>query len=71
MQLTDRRIYFTWANARRREDIPLIEDAENAQELLPAEAPIIPTLGLEFEVLPCHGLHSGYSLTKSVSLGAD
>ncbi|KAH9174790.1 hypothetical protein EDB89DRAFT_1883946, partial [Lactarius sanguifluus] len=32
MQLTDRRIYFTWEDARRRQDIPLFEDAENAQE---------------------------------------
>ena len=35
MQLTDRRIYFTWEDARRREDVPLFEDAENAQELPP------------------------------------
>ncbi|KAH9042977.1 hypothetical protein EDB84DRAFT_1436286 [Lactarius hengduanensis] len=33
MQLTDRRIYFTWEDSRRRQDITLFEDAENAQEL--------------------------------------
>ncbi|KAI9444181.1 hypothetical protein H4582DRAFT_2071752 [Lactarius indigo] len=47
MQLTDRRIYFTWEDARRRQDIPLYEDAENAQELPP---PITPNLDLEFQV---------------------
>ena len=36
MQITDRRIYFTpWEDSRRRQDIPLFEDAENAQELAP------------------------------------
>jgi hypothetical protein len=48
IQVTERRIYFMWADARRREDIPLFEDAENAQELPPP--PITPILGLEFEV---------------------
>ncbi|KAI9458950.1 hypothetical protein BJY52DRAFT_407774 [Lactarius psammicola] len=46
MQLTDRRIYFMWEDARRRQDIPLFEDAENAQELPP---PITPTLVGEFQ----------------------
>jgi len=32
MQLTDRRIYFTWESARRREDVPLYEDRESALE---------------------------------------
>ncbi|KAI9444180.1 hypothetical protein H4582DRAFT_2071751 [Lactarius indigo] len=41
MQLTDRRIYFMWENARRRQGIPLFEDEGNAQELPP---PITPTL---------------------------
>ena len=40
MQLTDCRIYFMWEDVRRREDIPLFEDTENAQELPP---PIEPT----------------------------
>ena len=31
MQLTDRRIYFSWEDARRR-DIPLFEDGENRPE---------------------------------------
>jgi hypothetical protein len=39
MQLTDRRIYFMWEDVRRRGDIPLFEDAENAQELPPPIAP--------------------------------
>jgi hypothetical protein len=69
MGLTDRRIYFTWADARRREDIPLFEDAENAQELPPPPNP--PMLDLEFEVPPWLGLHSGCSFTKSVPLGTD
>jgi len=47
MQLTDRRIYFTWEDARRRPDIPLFEDAENAQELPPPE----PTLNREIQEL--------------------
>jgi hypothetical protein len=39
MQLTDRRIYFMWEDVRRRGDIPLFEDAENAPELPPPIAP--------------------------------
>ena len=46
MQLTDRHIYFTWEDERRRQDIPLIQDAENAQELAP---PIIQDVIGEFE----------------------
>ncbi|KAF8272817.1 hypothetical protein EI94DRAFT_161052 [Lactarius quietus] len=38
MQLTDRRIYFTWEDSRRRQDIPLFDDVENAQELPPSTA---------------------------------
>ncbi|KAI0305278.1 hypothetical protein B0F90DRAFT_1181970 [Multifurca ochricompacta] len=33
MQLTDRRIYFTWENARRR-DVPLFQDGEDDDEQL-------------------------------------
>ncbi|KAH9026255.1 hypothetical protein EDB83DRAFT_2678809 [Lactarius deliciosus] len=47
MQLTDRRIYFTWEDARRRQDIPLFEDAENAQELQPS---MTPNLDIELQV---------------------
>ncbi|KAH9038549.1 hypothetical protein EDB85DRAFT_427610 [Lactarius pseudohatsudake] len=47
MQLTDRHIYFTWEDARRRQDIPLFEDAENARELPP---PITPTLDRGFQL---------------------
>ncbi|KAF8268347.1 hypothetical protein EI94DRAFT_1188757 [Lactarius quietus] len=46
MQLTDRRIYFTWEDARRREDIPLFEDTE--QEL---PTPIAQPSGRELEGL--------------------
>ena len=69
MQLTDRRIYFTWADARRREDITLFEDAENSEELPPP--PIPPILDIEYEALVMHGLDSGCSFTKLVPLGAD
>ncbi len=72
MQLTDRHIYFMWEDARRRQDIPLFEDAENAQEL---PSPITPTLDLELQVPPFLAplviQHGGYSFTKSVPLGAD
>ena len=30
MQLTDRRVYFTWEDARRRDDVPLYTERENA-----------------------------------------
>ncbi|KAH9000892.1 hypothetical protein EDB86DRAFT_471879 [Lactarius hatsudake] len=36
MELTDRRIYFTWEDARRRQDIPMFEDAESDEELMPS-----------------------------------
>ncbi|KAH9083560.1 hypothetical protein EDB83DRAFT_2547117, partial [Lactarius deliciosus] len=49
MQLTDRHIFFTWDDARRRRDISLFEDTKNVQELLP---PITPTLDREFQVPP-------------------
>ncbi|KAN0129694.1 hypothetical protein V8E53_012514 [Lactarius tabidus] len=58
MQLTDRRIYFTWEDTRRRPDIALFEDAENAQELPP---PIAPTLSREFQGLWARRF-GGYSL---------
>ena len=32
MQLTDRRIYLTWEDARRRKGFPLYEDKESALE---------------------------------------
>jgi hypothetical protein len=38
MQLTDRRVYFTWEDARRR-DLALFEDEENARELSPTITP--------------------------------
>ncbi|KAH9174791.1 hypothetical protein EDB89DRAFT_472508 [Lactarius sanguifluus] len=46
MQLTDSHIYFMWQDARRRQDIPLFKDEENARELPP---PITPTLIGEFQ----------------------
>ncbi|KAH9059599.1 hypothetical protein EDB87DRAFT_1563124 [Lactarius vividus] len=61
MQLTDRHIYFTWEDARRRQDIPLFEDVENAQELPP---PITPTSDRGFQVPPWFGRLGGYSFTK-------
>jgi hypothetical protein len=70
MQLTDRRIYFTWEDARHREDTPLFEDAENAQELPP---PITPTLDQwqELQALWAGAGRREYSFTRSVPLGAD
>jgi hypothetical protein len=38
MQLTDRRVYFTWDDARRR-DVPLFKDEEKAPDLSSARAP--------------------------------
>ena len=35
MQLTDRRVYFTWDNVRRR-DIPLFTDEESKLEIIPS-----------------------------------
>jgi hypothetical protein len=64
MQLTDRRIYFTWEDVRRRPDIPLFEDAENAQELPP---PIASTLSREFQGLWARRF-GGYSFAKWVPL---
>jgi len=40
MQLTDRRIYFSWEDARRR-DIPLFKDRENRPEPSPPGTPSI------------------------------
>jgi hypothetical protein len=40
MQLTDRRIYFTWEDARRRDDVPLFKDDQNA--LVPS-SPVAPS----------------------------
>ncbi|KAH9165098.1 hypothetical protein EDB89DRAFT_341997 [Lactarius sanguifluus] len=55
MQLTDRRIYFTWKDSRRRQDITLFEDAENAQEL---PGPITPIFDLEPQVMPWMAQHA-------------
>ena len=45
MQLTDRRIYFTWGNARRRQDLPMFKDEENERELPRRRS--IPQVGLQ------------------------
>ena len=71
MQLTDRRIYFTWRDAMRRQDIPLYENAENAHEL-PSPPQTTPVPDRESEVPPILGawigkhIGSGYSSTKVV-----
>ncbi|KAH9047901.1 hypothetical protein EDB84DRAFT_1434624 [Lactarius hengduanensis] len=62
VQLTDRHIYFTWDDARRRQDIPLFEDTENARELPP---PITPTLDRESQVPPL----GGHSITNIGAVG--
>src|SRR6266702_115067 len=68
MQLTDRHLYFTWEDERRRQDIPQFEDAENTQDL---SRPITPDLDLDFQMSLWIAQRSGYSFTKSVSFGAD
>jgi hypothetical protein len=69
IQLTDRRVYFTWDDSSRRQDIPMFEDADNSQELPP---PITPISDLDFVIMEHWSRQeSGYSFTKSVSLGAD
>jgi hypothetical protein len=68
MQLTDRRIYFTWGDYKRRQDIPLFEDAENAQEL--PSPPTTPVLDPAFEVPPIMGIWVGqHGPFESNSLG--
>ncbi|KAH9038564.1 hypothetical protein EDB85DRAFT_2141791 [Lactarius pseudohatsudake] len=49
VQLTERRLYFTWEDKRRRQDVQLLEDPENAQEL---SRPITPPLDLDFQMSP-------------------
>ncbi|KAH9038563.1 hypothetical protein EDB85DRAFT_429957 [Lactarius pseudohatsudake] len=68
VQLTERRIYFTWEGERHRQDIPLFEDVENAQEL---SRPITPPLDPDFQVTPWIVEHGGYPFTKSVLLCVD
>jgi hypothetical protein len=64
MQLTDHRIYFTWEDSSRRQEISLFDDAENVQELPP---PITPIDDFDFEhsirVGQWSRRHSGYSFT--------
>ena len=60
MQLTDRRIYFTWEDLSHRQDIPLYEDAplyENAEDAL--ELPSSPIPIGEFEDSVMIGLWMG------------
>jgi len=44
MQLTDRRVYFTWEDARRR-DVPLFKDEEDVPE---SSSPRTPSVAEEF-----------------------
>jgi hypothetical protein len=39
MQLTDRRVYFTWDDIRRRRNIPLFTDEESTMDISSPEAP--------------------------------
>ncbi|KAH9059605.1 hypothetical protein EDB87DRAFT_770044 [Lactarius vividus] len=68
VQLTERRLYFSWENERRRQDIPLFEDPENVQEL---SRPITPPLDLDFQISPWIADRGGYPFTKSVLLCVD
>jgi hypothetical protein len=70
MQLTDHRIFFTWEDRRRREDIPIFEDAEKALKLPPPPMEV-PSLDREFGIPLWIGKHGGYSIMTSVPLGAD
>ncbi|KAF8257828.1 hypothetical protein EI94DRAFT_1225204 [Lactarius quietus] len=66
IQLTDRRIYFTWGDSMRRQDIPLFEDAENVQAAPP---PATPILDLDFEVPPIFMGRWRHDPFESSSLG--
>jgi hypothetical protein len=63
MQLTDRRIYFMWGSAKRRQDIPMFRDEENAREI--SRSPEASPVDIAAMVWGSH--HGGHSFTKSVS----
>ena len=81
MQLTDRHIYFTWVDELRRPNIPLFQDAEDAQELAPPiiqdvigefeGPPIAPTLDEEFQLWVAQRGGCQCSFTKLMQLDAD
>ena len=61
MQLTDRRIYFTWEDARRR-DVPLFKDEEDARpEQSSTGAVSAAEPSQEVWVNPEFGEHSSFS----------
>ena len=72
IQLTNHRIYFTWQDSTRRQNIPLFEDAENVQGLPP---PITPIFDADLKALLKFGQQqwesSGYTFNKWVLLSAD
>ena len=53
MKVTDRRIYISWVDAMRRKDVPLFENAEDAQDL--PSPPITPNSNIDYEVPPWAG----------------
>jgi len=60
VQLTDRRVYFTWVNARRRLDIPLFKDEKTGLDLLSpneASSTVEPLDQLRDQVDPEFGRH--------------
>ncbi|KAN0140889.1 hypothetical protein V8E53_001333 [Lactarius tabidus] len=61
IQLTERRIYFTWEDSGRREDIMLFRDNENNEELPPPTIPMIMYL-LQLEAREIFGLFEKNSL---------
>ena len=64
IQLTNDRLYLTWDDSSRRQDIPMFEDAENAQELPP---PTTPINDIELVLMDHWNIQGGYSFIKLVS----
>jgi len=72
-QLTDRRLYFTWGDSTRRQDIPLFKDAEDAQEVPLPTTSYSDVLEDEEPAILGQGFweRGGYPFIKSVSSSAD
>ena len=45
IQVTDRRVYFTWDDAKRRLDIPLFKDEKAGLDLLSLKSSALSTVG--------------------------
>lgn len=64
IQVTNDRLYLTWDDSSRRQDIPMFEDAANAQDLPP---PITPIHDIDIVVMEHWNGQGGYSFTRLVS----